>query len=215
MRNWLLVSLAVGTGAAAAMALQNRPVATAKAPTMVPATHPAALFAAGHDIAAAPAAVVPDAGVAAAAPVGTSVERSAARIERDAQGLWHLELHAYDRADAAARLAALSGTQLFERPQALAQARRATLRWQGRELAEAWRVLLADDAHYALDCRGAQACRIWVFGAHSATNAAASAPATPAATVLPTPPIAAELPTGQTAPTAPLQPDPPGLFPSD
>jgi hypothetical protein len=141
------------------------------------------------------------------------------RIERSGDGLLTLHLVAHDRADAARRLAALTQAKLLDRPEALSAAPALTLRWQGRDAAAAWRALLGDDAHYALHCRDAAACTVWIFGAHVGTaasaTASASAPGAPGPKAFAADAAVAAVPASAAAEMQALQPDPPGLFPSD
>jgi hypothetical protein len=221
-RWWLLGALALATGGVAATVWhrQSSQVPPASAQPR-PATHPALLW----DLPGATAvptpvselpAPVPSATLMAAAPPNQEQEQP--RLERLENGELRMQLVANDRYDAANRLAALTGARSLERPEALAQTRPVTLRWQGHDTAGAWRALLADEAHYLLDCRVERACKVWIFGAHGASPAGVQL-AVPADRSLPAslPDMPADVgTTAAMAAAAPApQPDAPGLFPSD
>lgn len=147
---------------------------------------------------AAPAA--PAAAPAPEAPAGVAV------VRRDGSQ-WVLQARAASRAEVATALATASGSQLLEQPQALAAARPLTRHWRGRDLAEAWRQVLGDEVSHALQC-DARGCRVWVLAANGPTTSAAA----PALALPPTIVSPAAL---RTSSADVLEPDPPGLFPSD
>jgi hypothetical protein len=155
-------------------------------------------------------------------------------------GELHIAVTRAARGDIARQLAALTGSELRIANEALLEhGGPLTLHWQGRDAFEAWQLLLGASASHALQCEGLR-CRVWLLGdaaaapgtAAAATAAPQTAPvqlaaAPPAATARPAAPAAA--PGGarkapaQTLATAPqqpprahvMQPDPPGLFPSE
>ncbi|WP_425257992.1 hypothetical protein ACPOLB_21025 [Rubrivivax sp. RP6-9] len=139
---------------------------------------------------------------------------------------WVIEAHAGPRDAVARQLAALSGSTwaLAAGPAPLAGARPLTRRWRGRDLADAWGVVLGGVADHAVQCRP-QGCRVWVLGLRPAPQPSAVASPSPSA---PVPPVAAvraawQAPGAEHGGTAastaepvalPLTEDPPGLFPS-
>ena len=170
-RWWLLGALALATGGVTATVWQRQAPHVAQAAAQPrPATHPALLW----DLPGA--GTVPTA-IEAPAPAAPKAEpmvepmpaQAEPLVERLANGELRIRLVAHDRRAAAERLAVLTGARLLERPETLAQTRPVTLHWQGRDTATAWRALLADDAHYLLDCRVERACKLWIFGAHGAS----------------------------------------------
>ncbi len=99
-------------------------------------------------------------------------------------------------------------------------------RWpvRGRDLADAWGVVLGGVANHAVQCRP-QGCRVWVLGLRPAPQPSAVASPSPSAPVQPAAAVRAAWHTpgadhgGTAASTAepvalPLTEDPPGLFPS-
>jgi len=218
-RWWLLGALALATGGVAATVWQRQaPHVPQAAAQPRPATHPALLW----DLPSAgpvPTAIeAPTPTAPMAEPVAEPKPAQAQPlIERLDNGELRIRLVAHDRRDAAERLAVFTGARLLERPEALAQTRPVTLHWQGRDTATAWRALLADDAHYLLDCRVERACKLWIFGAHGAS--ATDARTHPAAALSPdasshAPPDVATA-AAMTAPASALPPDSSGPFPTD
>lgn len=172
MRWWLVGALAATTGAAGAIAWQH---SSRDLPAAAGVARPVAL---PTELESPPVPAPAPAAAAQALPT-PAPDRPLALIERQADGLWRIELRAHDRRDAAERLASLTGAQLLERPEVLAQTRPVTLRWQGRDAADAWRALLADELSYALDCRHPRACKVWLFDTGVAGATAPVAPDLP------------------------------------
>jgi hypothetical protein len=201
-RRWLLALVAMATGVAAAMIVQ--PEETGARSTAASNAAPAKL-----DRAALQPRAVATAPAAAALPIAPP------RIER-VGGELVIELSAWPRARAAAELAALTGSQLLGAPDALERAGALTLHWRGRDPGAAWRALLGDAASHAMRC-GAHSCQVWVFGAFAAPSGAAlphgsgSAAADAMVTAALSPAHAEAVSSG----VLPMQPDPPGLFPSE
>lgn len=148
---------------------------------------------------------------AVAAVSALSVSLEAGEIRINAQGA--------SRQSAAQQLAALTHAELLYTPDALAQAAPLTVNWRGRDAAEAWRVLLGPNASHALQC-DQMSCRVWLVADQRAAAARAStSTSTPMHPVAPAA-QAATLPSADvSAPASPatqtMQPDPPGLFPSE
>ena len=68
----------------------------------------------------------------------------------------------------------MTGTELVANTEWLASAPPLTLQWRGRDAAEAWAQVLADDVGYALQCRAGR-CRLWVLDAGVGAGAVAAA----------------------------------------
>ena len=140
------------------------------------------------------------------------------RVQRDGAE-WVIEAHAGPRDAVARQLAALSGSTwaLAAGPAPLAGARPLTRRWRGRDLADAWGVVLGGVANHAVQCQP-RGCRVWVLGllpAPQGAHAAPVSPATPrAASPAPVPEHGSALAVDAELAAAPLTEDPPGLFPS-
>ena len=220
-RLWLLAGVVLSLGATTAVLAARR---LSPAPAATRALESAALppVTAAMDTAPAQPLLVP------APPVVPAAALREQRVERVGDA-WVIDVAGVSRAQAAQRLAALTGGVLLERPELLAQTPALTLSWRGRDAGEAWRQLLGDEVGYAVQC-AAQACRGWVLapaersaaaGAATGTVAvvAVAATAATAATAernsraaLPSPQAIA--PSTHEAAPAPMQPDPPGLFPS-
>lgn len=73
-------------------------------------------------------------------------------VERDG-ATWRIAAANASRLDAARRLAQLSGSPLLGDTELIAGTRPLDLRWQGRDLAGAWKAVLGPDLNYALQCR--------------------------------------------------------------
>jgi hypothetical protein len=215
----LLGALALATGGVAAtvwqrQALLGPPAVATQAPR--PAAHPALLWDQPGSTAAVPMTgnAFPATLPSATPPAAPLPAQRQSVFERLDGGEFRIHLVAHDRHAAAQRLAALTGARLLERPEALMQTRPVTLRWQGRDSAGAWRALLADEAQYLLDCRVQNACKVWIVGADS-VKANGGPPASPATAALLATPANVEAVAPVAAPGPALQPDPPGLFPSE
>jgi hypothetical protein len=77
---------------------------------------------------------------------------------------WRIDAAHASRLDAARRLSQLSGSPLLGATGLLAGTRPLDLRWQGRDLAGAWKAVLGPDLNYALQCRHDR-CRAWIVAA--------------------------------------------------
>jgi hypothetical protein len=86
---------------------------------------------------------------------------------------WVLKAHAAPRLLLARRLAEVTGSELLDQPELLAQAGAVTLQWRGADLAEVWARVLADDVAYALQCRDGR-CRVWINGVAPGLSASAA-----------------------------------------
>jgi cytochrome oxidase assembly protein ShyY1 len=163
-----------------------------------------------------PAAAAP---AAAAAPRTQATRLTALNISLE-DGEIHIDARGASRQNAALALAALTHAELQSAPGALADAPPLTLRWRGRDASQAWQAVLGADTNHALQCQGTR-CRVWL-AASPHTTAPAAAPisgarqtARHASDVQTTARPLVEWP-APLSPTFPvMQPDPPGLFPSE
>ena len=114
-------------------------------------------------------------------------------------GFFLIEAHGVTRQDLIQRLAQMTQAELHIAPGAMADATRLDLRWQGSDMAAAWQLLLGAAQPHAVQCDGMR-CRVWVLPslAERAREPGGPNGAPEPATFTP-----------------PLQPDPPGLFPSE
>jgi hypothetical protein len=218
----VLCSAAVLSGALAAAALQpSSPTLTVPRPEAQPAASP------WHGTATPAVPTPPTLPARLAVANRTPPEAEAVmRIESEG-GLWHVELRNAPRWQVAQRLAALSGSELREQPFLLADTRALSLRWQGRDLAQLWPMMLDGQVNHALQCQ-AQRCSVWVLdGLHSAVAASVSGVAQPDVqtkstqrllnadpTRVPSMPEPV-IPAFDGGSAQPMQLDPPGLFPDD
>lgn len=158
----------------------------------------------------------PDRQAASSAPAaaGTPV----LTITRSADGEILIAARAASHRAAAERLSALTQSELrLSAASALPDAGSLTINWRGRNIEQAWLALLGAGSSHALQCEK-QRCRVWLL------SAAAKSGRQPARSPAP-PPERASSPgltqhaAGLPIPTAPpapaMQPDPPGLFPSE
>lgn len=185
-----------------------------------------------HATAAAPSPAVPDlapweriaptpsaqharqAASSAPAAAGTPV----LTITRSADGEILIAARAASHRAAAERLSALTQSELrLSAASALPDAGSLSINWRGRNIEQAWLALLGAGSSHALQCEK-QRCRVWLMSAAAKSGqqpARSPAPPPERASSPGLPQHAAELPT-PTAPPAPaMQPDPPGLFPSE
>jgi hypothetical protein len=84
-------------------------------------------------------------------------------VER-AGATWHIDAAKASRLDVARRLAELSGSPLLGATELIARARPLDLRWQGRDLSDAWQAVLGPELNYALQCRRDR-CQAWIVAA--------------------------------------------------
>ena len=88
-----------------------------------------------------------------------------------ADGGWTIDAQGASRLAMAARLAQLSGSTVSGALTPLATGGPQTLRWQGRDLAQAWKVVLGHEISYALQC-SQDHCTVWLaeFSAPATTG---------------------------------------------
>jgi hypothetical protein len=96
-------------------------------------------------------------------PARQDVQPAALVIERAGTG-WRIDASHAPRLDAARRLARLSGSPLLGATELIAGTQPLDLRWQGRDLADAWQAVLGPDLNYALQCRRDR-CQAWIVAA--------------------------------------------------
>lgn len=195
--------------------------AVALAPAaLLPAPAPAGPSAAPSTpmLTAPPPAVMADR--RASAPQRQEHQADAPFVRRERAGLV-IAAQSAPRAEVARQLAAATGEDPRAAAAALASARALTLHWQGRDAAEAWRLVLGDQASHALQCSAGR-CRLWWAAALPPADAVEAVPsrawgeasggagARVAAPVETPDEVPDEVPVSE-----PPMPDPPGLFPRE
>lgn len=123
------------------------------------------------------------------------------------QGGWRLEPRDASGAALVQALAMASGSELHASVDALAGLRPLRRPVQAASLAGAWQAVLAPSTSHALQC-GRSRCRVWILPSAPVAKARTDAPVT---TREPDPAVAVNHPGSAVA----LEPDPPGLFPSE
>lgn len=159
-----------------AVALRVLPVTAAIAAITAIAAAAWAFAPSGADADAAPVAIAAEPEHADAAadddivdvlPVTTPTRQALGQatlvVERTGAS-WRIDASHALRLDAARRLAELSGSPLLGATELLAASRPLDLRWQGRDLADAWKAVLGPDLNYALQCRRDR-CQAWIVAA--------------------------------------------------
>jgi hypothetical protein len=200
-RLWLLGALVLGAGVAGAVVVQRLGEPLRSAPVAFAASPPAPIDAPRY---VPPAPAESPWGRTAAVPARTTMRLDHGELTVDVTGMSRLQ--------AVRQLAALTGSELVEQPGALDRAHSVTMAWRGRDIAAAWRSLLADEVSHAVHC-AAMHCRVWVLGAvpREADAARAATARAPQAEVPALEQVAPSVPMVD----EPMRPDPPGLFPSD
>ena len=132
-------------------------------------------------------------------------------------GELHIDVQRTPRSELVRQLAMLTGAELrLGNGTQLDQASPLTLKWRGRDVSEAWQLVLGPSASHALQCVGLR-CRVWLLSLATATGPAIASPARTQARQAPahlaTTPPASPPPAAQALP--PMRADPPGLFPSE
>lgn len=204
-------NLAAGVVATLATAVLTLPVlvpARATAPhDALPAAAPAA--AVGFALVAPPqsAPADPQGPAQDGAAPALHVQRAGAEIVIAAQGA--------QRTEVARLLATATGVDPHAAAAALAGSRALTLHWRGTDAAEAWRLVLGSQTGHALQCVALR-CRLWLSGGPpGGANAPSAPPMAQGADTEGAMPPGGDGGAESEAAWAPMQPDPPGLFPSD
>lgn len=159
----LLVIAAGAAIAATAWAFAPSDPDAAEAPT-ASAAEPARIDAAAQDEDIVDADPAPMPGTPSPPQLARQDVGPATLVVERAGASWRIDASHAPRLDAARQLAQLSGSPLLGATELIAGTRPLDLRWQGRDLAGAWKAVLGPELNYLLQCRRDR-CQAWIVAA--------------------------------------------------
>jgi hypothetical protein len=150
----------------------RKPASATRQHAPVPAAHPAALFGGSAPLARAPAPMPRAQSPIAGSETVPSPSHGGIRRVGDAI---EIALTAMPPGRAVQMLAQATGASVDGLDVLRPDMRPITLRWRGRDAAQAWQALLADDVSFAVRC-GPRTCEVWLAGTAAPPPASALVP---------------------------------------